>query len=49
MAKLGVSNDTTKSSPTMTTTASRPRLWWVLKYYGHTNAKVLNGGAGIAG
>jgi thiosulfate/3-mercaptopyruvate sulfurtransferase len=20
------------------------RLWWVLKYYGHTNAKVLNGG-----
>ena len=20
------------------------RLWWVLRYYGHTNAKVLNGG-----
>src|SRR5262249_60383118 len=20
------------------------RLWWVLNYYGHTNAKVLNGG-----
>jgi thiosulfate/3-mercaptopyruvate sulfurtransferase len=20
-----------------------PRLWWVLRYYGHTNARVLNG------
>jgi thiosulfate/3-mercaptopyruvate sulfurtransferase len=43
MGRAGVSNDTTVvcySDMTMFAT----RLWWVLNYYGHTKAKVLNGG-----
>ena len=43
MGRAGVSNDTTVvcySDAAMFAT----RLWWVLNYYGHTKAKVLNGG-----
>ena len=44
MAKLGVSNDTTVVTYDDNNGLVAARLWWVLKYYGHTNAKVLNGG-----
>lgn len=44
MAKLGVSNDTTVVTYDDNNALVAARLWWVLKYYGHTNAKVLNGG-----
>ena len=44
MAKLGVSNDTTVVTYDDNNALVASRLWWVLKYYGHTNAKVLNGG-----
>jgi len=44
MAKLGVSNDTTVVTYDDNNGLVASRLWWVLKYYGHTNAKVLNGG-----
>ena len=43
MGRAGVSNDTTVvcyADVAMFAT----RLWWVLNYYGHTKAKVLNGG-----
>ena len=44
MSQLGVSNDTTVVTYDNFTIAFATRLWWVLKYYGHSNAKVLNGG-----
>src|SRR5690606_10596867 len=44
MAKLGVSADTTVVTYDDNNALVASRLWWVLKYYGHTNAKVLNGG-----
>jgi thiosulfate/3-mercaptopyruvate sulfurtransferase len=44
MSKLGVSNDTTVVTYDDNNALVAARLWWVLKYYGHTNAKVLNGG-----
>jgi len=44
MAKLGVSNDTLVVTYDDNNALVASRLWWVLKYYGHTNAKVLNGG-----
>ena len=44
MGKLGVSNDTTVVTYDDNNGLVAARLWWVLKYYGHTNAKVLNGG-----
>jgi thiosulfate/3-mercaptopyruvate sulfurtransferase len=44
MSQLGVSNDTTVVTYDDFTIAFATRLWWVLKYYGHSNAKVLNGG-----
>ena len=44
MSKLGVSNDTTVVTYDDNNGLVAARLWWVLKYYGHTNAKVLNGG-----
>ena len=44
MGKLGVSNDTTVVTYDDNNALVAARLWWVLKYYGHTNAKVLNGG-----
>jgi len=44
MGKLGVSNDTLVVTYDDNNALVAARLWWVLKYYGHTNAKVLNGG-----
>jgi 3-mercaptopyruvate sulfurtransferase SseA len=44
MSGLGVSDDTTVTSYDDSVTAYATRLWWVLNYYGHANAKVLNGG-----
>ncbi|MGE0598249.1 MAG: sulfurtransferase [Dehalococcoidia bacterium] len=44
MGKLGVSNDTQVVTYDDNNGLVAARLWWVLNYYGHTNAKVLNGG-----
>ena len=44
MNKLGVTADTTVVTYDDNNALVAARLWWVLKYYGHTNAKVLNGG-----
>jgi thiosulfate/3-mercaptopyruvate sulfurtransferase len=44
MTKLGVNADTTVVTYDDNNALVAARLWWVLKYYGHTNAKVLNGG-----
>jgi thiosulfate/3-mercaptopyruvate sulfurtransferase len=44
MDQLGVSDDTMVVMYDDMIIAYATRLWWVLKYYGHTNAKVLNGG-----
>lgn len=44
MGKLGVSNDTTVVTYDDNNALVASRLWWVLKYYGHTKARVLNGG-----
>ena len=44
MSQLGVSEDTTIVTYDDWISAYATRLWWVLKYYGHSNAKVLNGG-----
>jgi thiosulfate/3-mercaptopyruvate sulfurtransferase len=45
MGGLGISDDTTVVTYDSFNTTYATRLWWVLKYYGHTNVKVLNGGA----
>jgi thiosulfate/3-mercaptopyruvate sulfurtransferase len=44
MERLGVSDDTTVVTYDDNNALVAARLWWVLNYYGHTNAKVLNGG-----
>ena len=44
MSQLGVSADTTVVTYDDNNALVASRLWWVLKYYGHSNAKVLNGG-----
>ena len=44
MGRLGVSDDTTVVAYDDFNTTYATRLWWVLNYYGHTAAKVLNGG-----
>ncbi|MBE0608400.1 MAG: sulfurtransferase [Dehalococcoidia bacterium] len=44
MGKLGVSNDTLVVPYDDNNHLVAARMWWVLKYYGHTNVKVLNGG-----
>ena len=44
MGRLGVSDDTTVIAYDDFNTTYATRLWWVLNYYGHTAAKVLNGG-----
>jgi thiosulfate/3-mercaptopyruvate sulfurtransferase len=44
MGQLGVSGDATVVTYDDWIGAYATRLWWVLKYYGHSNAKVLNGG-----
>ncbi len=44
MAQLGVGPDTTVVAYDDNNALVAARLWWVLNYYGHTSAKVLNGG-----
>ena len=44
MAQLGVSSGTTVVAYDDNNGFIAARMWWVLKYYGHDNAKVLNGG-----
>jgi len=44
MSGLGVSDDTTVVTYDDFNTTFATRLWWVLNYYGHSNARVLNGG-----
>ncbi len=44
MGDLGVSNDTLVITYDDNNALVASRLWWVLRFYGHTNAKVLNGG-----
>ncbi len=44
MGKLGVGDDTTVVTYDDNNSLVAARLWWVLNFYGHTNAKVLNGG-----
>lgn len=44
MGDLGIDNDTLVITYDDNNALVASRLWWVLKFYGHTNAKVLNGG-----
>ena len=44
MERLGVTDDMTVVTYDDNNALVATRLWWVLNYYGHTNAKVLNGG-----
>lgn len=44
MGKLGVSDGVTVVAYDDYNTSYATRLWWVLGYYGHTDARVLNGG-----
>lgn len=44
MGKLGVGPNTTVVTYDDNNALVAARLWWALNYYGHTNAKVLNGG-----
>lgn len=44
MSELGIGNDTTVVAYDADGGLWAARLWWVLDYYGHTRAKVLNGG-----
>jgi thiosulfate/3-mercaptopyruvate sulfurtransferase len=44
MSGLGVSDETTVVAYDDFNSAFATRLWWVLSYYGHAEARVLNGG-----
>lgn len=44
MGQLGVGSDTLVVTYDDNNALVAARLWWVLKYYGHDNARVLNGG-----
>lgn len=44
MGSLGVGNDTLVVAYDDNNALVASRLWWVLRYYGHDKAKVLNGG-----
>ncbi len=44
MSKLGIGDDTTVVAYDDNNSLVATRFWWVLNYYGHSNAKVLNGG-----
>ncbi|HSF33976.1 MAG TPA: sulfurtransferase [Candidatus Tectomicrobia bacterium] len=44
MGRLGIGNDTTVVGYDDQGGLAPARLWWVLDYYGHPKAKVLNGG-----
>ena len=44
MARLGISNNTRVIAYDERGGIYATRLWWILNYYGHTNAAVLDGG-----
>ena len=44
MGRMGIGNDTTVVAYDAGGGTRAARLWWVLNYYGHTKAKMLNGG-----
>lgn len=44
MGRLGIGNDTTVVGYDENGGNWGARLWWALRYYGHDNARVLNGG-----
>ena len=44
MELLGIGDDTTVVAYDNSRSLYSGRLWWALRYYGHNNAKVLNGG-----
>ncbi len=44
MGKLGIGNDTHVVTYDDNNGMVATRLWWVLRYYGHTKVQVLNGG-----
>lgn len=44
MAKLGIGDDTLVICYDDNNSLLAARLWWVLQYYGHAKAQVLNGG-----
>jgi thiosulfate/3-mercaptopyruvate sulfurtransferase len=44
MESIGIGNHTTVVAYDGSAGLYAARFWWVLNYYGHTNAKVLNGG-----
>src|SRR5436305_14433460 len=44
MAKMGIGDETLVVAYDSHQSLYAARFWWALQYYGHTNAKVLNGG-----
>ena len=44
MGRLGIGDDTTVVAYDDNNSLVATRFWWALNYYGHTDAKVLNGG-----
>ena len=44
MRTCGVNNDSTVIIYDTQGMYSSPRLWWMLKYFGHSKVYVLNGG-----
>ena len=44
MEKMGIGDDTLVIAYDSSGSLYAARFWWVLNYYGHTNARVLNGG-----
>jgi len=44
MGRLGIGDDTTVVAYDDNNSLVATRFWWTLNYYGHTDAKVLNGG-----
>lgn len=44
MESMGIGDDTLVVAYDSNGSLWAARFWWVLSYYGHTNAKVLNGG-----
>ncbi|MEZ4660135.1 MAG: alpha/beta fold hydrolase [Caldilineaceae bacterium] len=44
MGRLGISNESTVVAYDEDTNIWSARLWWALRYYGHDNVKLLNGG-----
>jgi len=44
MAALGVGNDTEVIAYDAAGSVNAGRVWWTLRYFGHANAKVLDGG-----